>query len=331
MRMKAAIYTKQGPATEVLRLQEVDEIHPLDDEVQIEIHYSGVNPGEVKKRSDSYGVGMPYDKIIPHSDGSGYVRKVGSQVDQKWIGKKVLCFGAQSYRQFGTAAQYCCVPIGNVVEVADHVDLKQAAQMGIPGITAHRSVHVGGNEVRQDRTNQVVLVQGGSGAVGQCAIAMAGKSGATVVATVRKEDDIKIATSAGADKVFLVNDQLKENVLAAYPEGIDHIVEVAFAANIETDVEILKQGGTIATYATNESPASIPYWPLVFSNISIHFLGSDDFSDAAKQGAARDLAEALSEGWQGLAIGQIYDLEEIDQAHLHIENRKTGRALVKVR
>ncbi|WP_297798487.1 NADPH:quinone reductase [uncultured Eudoraea sp.] len=329
--MKAAIYTEQGPATTVLQIQEMEEIHPLENEVQIEIHYSGVNPGEVKKRADTYGVGMPYNKIIPHSDGSGYISKVGSRVDEKWIGKKVLCFGAQSYRQFGTAAEYCCVPVSNVVEVAGHVDLKQAAQMGIPGITAHRSIHVGGSEVRQDRTNQVVLIQGGSGAVGQCVIAMARKSGATVVATVRKEDDFSIAISAGADKIFLLNDQLKENILAAYPEGVDHIVEVAFAANIDTDVAILKQGGTIATYASNESPASIPFWPLVFSNISIHFLGSDDFSDASKRAAARDLAEALAEGWQGLAIGEIYDLEEIDKAHLHIENRKAGRALVRVR
>lgn len=329
--MKAAVYTEQGPASEVLRIQEIEEILPLEYEVQIQIHYSGVNQGEVKKRADTFGVGMPYDTIIPHSDGSGYVRKVGSYVDEKWIGKKVLCFGAQSYRQYGTAAEYCSVPVGNVFEVADRVDLRQAAQMGIPGITAHRSVHVGGCKVRQDRTDQVVLIQGGSGAVGQCAIAMAKYSGAFVIATVRKEDDLKIATNAGADKVYLLDDNLKEHVLSAYPKGVDHIVEVAFAANIESDVALLKQGGTIATYASNQSPVSLPYWPMVFSNISIHFLGSDDFSAASKRAAIQDLAEALAEGWQGLAIGKIYDLKEIDQAHLHIENRKAGRALVKVR
>ena len=329
--MRAAIYFRQGPANETLQLLEIEEILPNENEVQIEIHYSGVNPGEVKKRADTFGIGMPYEKIIPHSDGSGYVSKVGSNVDKKWIGKKVLCFGAQSYRQFGTAAEFCCVPINNIVEVAENVDLKQAAQMGIPGITAHRSIHVGTGKVRQDRTNQKVLIQGGSGAVGQCAIAMAKKSGAIVLATVLKENDLKIAASAGADKVFMVNDKLKDNVLSAFPDGVDHIVEVAFAANIETDVAILKQGGTIAAYASNESPASIPFWPLVFSNISIHFLGSDDFDEASKRAAAKDLAEALAEGWQGLAIGEIYALEDIAQAHLHIENRKTGRSLVKVR
>ncbi|MBT8185069.1 MAG: NADPH:quinone reductase [Eudoraea sp.] len=329
--MKAAIYTEQGPATEVLRVQEMEEIDPQENEVKIEIHYSGVNPGEVKKRADTYGIGMPYETIIPHSDGSGYIRNVGSKVDKKWMGKKVLCFGAQSYRPFGTAAEYCCVPIGNVVEVSENVDLKQAAQMGIPGITGHRSIHVGGSGARQDRKNQVVLIQGGSGAVGQCAIAMAKKAGATVLATVRKEADFIIATTAGADKVFMASDKLKEHVLSAYPEGVDHIVEVAFTANIETDVALLKQGGSIAAYASDQNLAGIPFWPLVFSNISIHFLGSDDFSDVSKQAAAQDLAKALAEGWPGLEIGEIYDLEAIDLAHLHIENRRAGRALVRVR
>lgn len=329
--MKAAYYDTQGTAEEVLEVKEVNDILPSENEVQIEIHYSGVNPGEVKKRSDAFGVGMPYERVIPHSDGAGYVRKVGNGADPRWIGMKVLCYGAQSYRQFGTAAEFCCVPVSNIVEVPDGVDMKQAAQMGIPGITAHRAVHVGTPHVRQDRTGQVVLVQGGSGAVGQCSLALAKKAGATALATVMKEADIEIAKGAGADEVFLVDSSLKEAVLAHYPEGVDHIIEVAFAANIETDTAILKQGGSIATYATNQNPASIPFWPLVFSNISIHFLGSDDFSQAAKQAAAQDLVQALSGGWQGLAIGEVYDLEEVAQAHLHVENRKPGRALVKVK
>lgn len=328
--MRAAFYHVQGQAEEVLKVGQTQEVQPEQGEVQIEIHYSGVNPGEVKKRSDAFGVGMPYDWIIPHSDGAGYIRNVGDGVDKSWLGKRVLCFGAQSYRQFGTAAEYCCVPLGNVIEITEDVDLKQAAQMGIPGITAHRAVHVGGMQFRMDRTDQMVLVQGGSGAVGQCAVAMAKRAGATVLATVMKDADIEAARSAGADDVYLVDSTLIEKVLHNYPDGVHHIVEVAFAANIETDVALLKQGGSIATYATNQSPASIPFWPMVFANLSVYFLGSDDFATEAKQAAALDLAEALAGGWQGLAIGEIYALDDIAKAHLHVENRKKGRALIKI-
>ncbi|NNK80203.1 MAG: NADPH:quinone reductase [Flavobacteriales bacterium] len=329
--MKAAYYRRQGKADDVLEVGEIEEVLPNEGEVQLSIHFSGVNLGEVKKRSDAFGVGMPYEIIIPHSDGAGYVSKVGVDVDQNWIGKKVLCFGAQSYRQFGTAAEYCCIPVENVVELGENVSLEQAAQMGIPGITAHRSVHVGGDKVRIDRTDQVVLVQGGSGAVGQCAVALAKKAGASVIATVRKSGEVETAVSAGADKVFLADEELKGNVLAEYPDGIDHIIEVAFAANIETDAAILKQEGSIATYATDKNPATIPFWPLVFSNISIFFLGSDDFGRESKQAAAKDLLDALRTGWKGLDIGAVYELDAISKAHEHIEDRKKGRALVRVK
>ncbi|MEQ9466482.1 MAG: zinc-binding dehydrogenase [Ekhidna sp.] len=329
--MKAAFYTRQGKAQEVLKVQEVEDVLPKEGEVQIEIHFSGVNAGEVKKRADTFGVGMPYDKIIPHSDGSGYISKVGEGVDDAWVGKKVLCYGAQSYRPYGTAAELCCVPLSNIVELAENVDLMQAAQMGIPGITGHRSIHIGGSEVRFNRSNQVILVQGGGGAVGQCAIAMAKRSGAIVLGSVTKNEDIAVAKAAGADKVYTANHQLKASVLRDYSNGVDHIVEVAFAANIDANVSILKQGGSIATYATNENPTSIPFWPLVFSNISVFFLGSDDFSSEAKQAAAQDLATALSEGWAGLPIGEVYGLDDIAKAHLHIESRKKGRALLQLR
>lgn len=43
-----------------------------------------------------------------------------------------------------------------------------------------------------------------------------------------------------------------------------HIVEVAFAANIEHDVLLLKQGGSLATYATNDAKPALPFWDLVF-------------------------------------------------------------------
>src|SRR5215472_7487028 len=67
--------------------------------------------GDVKKRGDAFGVGMPYRRVIPHSDGSGTVDTVGEGVSLGWVGRRVWCFGAQSYRPFGTAAQYTVVPL----------------------------------------------------------------------------------------------------------------------------------------------------------------------------------------------------------------------------
>ena len=44
----------------------------------------------MKKREDAFGVGMPYPRVIPHSDGSGTVDAVGDGVSREWIGRSTL-------------------------------------------------------------------------------------------------------------------------------------------------------------------------------------------------------------------------------------------------
>src|SRR5215472_4438596 len=125
--MKAVWYEKQGAARDVLVLGNMDDPRPGAGEVRIRVAFSGVNPGDVKKRQDAFGVGMPYPRVVPHSDGSGKVDAVGDGVSEEWIGRRVWCYGAQSYRPFGTAAQYAVVPLRLVVPLPESVPLEQGA------------------------------------------------------------------------------------------------------------------------------------------------------------------------------------------------------------
>jgi NADPH:quinone reductase len=324
--MKAAWYEKQGAAREVLTIGEMDDPQPRAGELRIRIAFSGVNPGDVKKRQDSFGLGMPYPRVIPHSDGSGTVDAVGEGVSQDWINRRVWCYSAQSYRPFGTAAEYTIVPLDHAVQLPRSVSLEQGACLGIPGITAHRAVHVAGSV--EGRT---VLVQGGAGSVGACAVQLAHQAGARVIATCRAESDKEIASRAGADEVLLTGERLSEEIQALAADGIHHIVEVAFAANINTDVAILAQGGSIATYATNAPAPAIPVWQLVFMNARLFFVGSDDVPADAKIDAARAINQALEAGWQGLDIAEVVPLDQIARAHELVEHpMKAGRVMVAI-
>jgi NADPH:quinone reductase-like Zn-dependent oxidoreductase len=44
---------------------------------------SGLNPGDIKKRADAFGLGMAYPRVIPHSDGAGVIDAVGACRRQK--------------------------------------------------------------------------------------------------------------------------------------------------------------------------------------------------------------------------------------------------------
>jgi NADPH:quinone reductase len=324
--MKAAWYEKQGTARDVLVVGDMDDPQPLAGEVRIHVAFSGVNPGDVKKREDAFGVGMPYPRVIPHSDGSGTVDAVGEGVSREWIGRRVWCYGAQSYRPFGTAAEYTVVPLMQVAQLPEGVPLEQGACLGIPGITAHRNVHVAGSV-----KGQTVLVQGGAGAVGACAVQLAHRAGARVIASCRAEADKQIAARAGADEVLLTNGNLAQRIRTLAPDGVHHIVEVAFGANIKTDTEVLAQGGSIATYATNTPMPETPVWQLVFVNARLFFVGSDDVPTEAKIEATRDINAALQAGWKGLDIAEIVPLEQIARAHELVEHpAKPGRVIVAI-
>src|ERR1700733_11244689 len=322
--MRAAWYEKQGPAREVLVVGEMPDPRPGPGEVQIRIAASGINPGDIKKREDSFRVGMPYPRVIPHSDGAGRVEQVGDGVPSDWVGRPVWCYGAQSYRPFGTAAEFTVVPLDHVALLPESVTADQGACLGIPGITAHRAVHVGG-----DVAGRTVLVQGAGGAVGMCAVALARHAGARVIGTVRSGSDEPTARNAGAQEVIVSSSDLVSRVKALAPDGVDHIVEVAFGANIDADVELLKNDGSVASYATEKASPTIPFWQMVFKNIRVYLLGSDDFPREAKMQAARDINSALEAGWTGFEIGERIPLAEIARAHELVDHpTRRGRVVV---
>jgi NADPH:quinone reductase len=322
--MKAAWYEKQGPARDVLQVGEMPDPTPSAGEVRVRIVASGINPGDTKKRGDAFGVGMPYPRVIPHSDGAGRIDQIGPGVSAEWIGRNVWCYGAQSYRAFGTAAEFVVVPVDHVAPLPAKVSMEQGACLGIPGITGHRSVYAGG-----DVSGRTVLVQGAAGSVGLCAVALARHVGARVIGTVRSGSDESTARNAGAQEVIVSSSDLVSRVKALAPEGVDHIVEVAFGANVEADVEMLKNDGSIATYATDNATPKVPFWQMVFKNIRAYFLGSDDFPRAAKMQAARDINSALEAGWTGFEIGERIPLAEIARAHELVDHpTRRGRVVV---
>jgi len=322
--MRAAWYERQGAARDVLIVGEMPIPTPGAGEVRIRLAASGINPGDVKKRQDAFGYGMPYLRVIPHSDGAGQVDQVGAGVSADWLGRRVWCYGAQSYRPFGTAAKYTIVPLAQAVLMPESMPMEQGACLGIPGITGYQAVHAAG-----DVSGRIVLVQGGAGAVGLCAVQLAHKAGANVIATVRSGSDEASVRQSGADEVLLADETLIERVRLIAPAGVDHIVEVAFGANIGTDVELLAPGGSISAFATHIAEPCIPFWQLVFKNIRIFFLGSDDFPPEVKLEAVRVLNAAFEAGWAGFEIAEQIPLAEIATAHERVEHPiRRGRVVV---
>src|SRR5207237_8354255 len=104
-----------------------------------------------------------------------------------------------------------------------------------------------------------------AGAVGSCAVQLAHRAGAFVIASVRSSQDGASVRRGGADEVVTAADDTVERVLAIAPGGVDHIVESAFDANIAMDARLLAQGGSIGADAPRGPHHPIPSCPLPFN------------------------------------------------------------------
>jgi NADPH2:quinone reductase len=324
--VRAVWYDRQGAASEVLQVGELPAPEPGPGEVRVRVTRSGVNPGDTKKRRGWLGSEMPFARVIPHSDGAGVVESVGEGVDPGRAGERVWVFGAQSYRAFGTAAQLTVVPGQQAVLLPDSVSDEVGACLGIPGITAHRCVFADG-----PIGGLTVLVHGVLGGVGALAAQLARWGGATVIGTVRQRGDLKrVSQSAVAHVVALDEPDPAGAIRAVAGGGVDRIIEVAFSDNVDLDAAVAKNQTMIAAYASRQDRPDFPFWPMLFDNVTIRLLGSDDFPAAAKQQAAADLTAAARDGALSIPIDAPLPLEQVAQAHDRVDGGARARILLAI-
>jgi NADPH:quinone reductase-like Zn-dependent oxidoreductase len=191
--MRAAWFEKFGDAADVLSVGELETPIAGPGEVLVRLHTSGVNPSDVKKRAGSFPNLLDGGLVIPNSDGAGIVEAVGDGVDASRIGERVWVYQAQFARRFGTAAEYVAIDNSRAPVLPENASFEVGACLGIPAMTAHRTVFSDG-----DVEGQTIVITGAAGRVGYYAVQWASQAGATVIATASNEEDAQACKAAGA-------------------------------------------------------------------------------------------------------------------------------------
>lgn len=324
--MRAGWFERNGPAQEVLILGEMPDPLPGEGEVRVRIAYSGVNPTDVKRRAGV--IKLAYPRSIPNMDGSGVIDCVGPGVDAARKGERVWLHGTAYKRPFGTAAEYAVTPANRAHRLPEGVSFAVGASLGVPAMTAHRAVF-GTGQVR----GKTVLVTGGAGAVGCYAVQLAKWGGAKVLASVSSGDKARLAAAAGADAVidYRREDVAQAVMAATQGEGVDHIVEVDFAANLAATLAVLKTNGSIATYDSMSNPQPvIPFHALMHKNARLLWVGVYEMPRAAKDEAVRDITSWLKQGPFTPLPVHNFPLDRLADAHIAVERAAVGKVIVEI-
>ena len=289
--MRAAKYSRLGPAAEVLGIVSLEDPQPGPGEVRVRLSFSGVNPTDWKRRLLGPAKPPPTGQI-PNQDGAGEIDAVGPNVDDARLGERVWVFHAAWNRPGGTAAEYVCVPAGQAVTLPPTTSMQLGASLGIPYITAHGAL-TGDGPV----DGKTVLVTGGGGAVGHAAIELGAFLGARVIATASSPEKAESARQAGAEAVLDYRssgylDQLSREA----PTGVDRIVDVAIGANFTASLEVLAPHGVIVCYASEAQDPVLPVRALMTRNATIRFLLVFNFTPQQIDSAISDITRALVSG-----------------------------------
>lgn len=327
--MKAAFYERTGTASEVLCVDEIPTPAPGAGEVRVRVAWSGVNPSDVKSRAGTRTKSLPFPRIIPHSDGAGVIDQVGTNVPSTRVGERVWVWNAAWMRPFGTAAQYVVLPSEQAVPLPENTDLAVGACLGIPALTAYHCITAdGGVEGKR------VLVTGGAGAVGHYAIQLAKLKGAQqVLATVSRPQKAELAREAGADVVLNYRtEDLKTSVREATAgEGVDRIVEVDLAANINTDIELLRPDGEVIVYGSGAQEIAVPFSPAIRKGVHLYFFIVYNLNSKVRDQAINDLTALLSGDYLRHNIAVRLPLAQIAEAHEMVEKGQViGNVVLEV-
>jgi NADPH:quinone reductase len=159
------------------------EDHPLrpllPGEVLVEIQAAAVNPSDAKAATGL----MPY-AVFPRTPGRDFAGQVVAG-PENLIGKRVFgSSGDLGIRQDGSHGSHMIVEADAVVEVPEGMDIKAAAGIGVPFVTAWQGLKRAGLPT----AGETVLILGLNGKVGQAAAQIATWRGARVIGVVRRNE-----------------------------------------------------------------------------------------------------------------------------------------------
>lgn len=324
--MKAAWYERPGPAEEVLVVGEMPTPSPQPGEVLVRVAVSAAHPSDVKLRAGGRpgAAGLPFPRIIPHSDGAGTIEAVGEGVDPGRVGERVWLWNGQWNRPFGTCAEYIALSEFQAPRLPDAASFADGACLGIPALTAHACLF---NDGPLD--GRTVMVTGGAGAVSLYAIRMAKRAGARVLTTVSGPEKAALALEAGADHAV---NYRTEDVAASVTEltegyGLDHVVDLEIGSNIDAMAQVIRPNGVIVGYgsAAIREPA-LPFYALMFKRVTLRTELVYLLPEAPRRQAIAYLEEALEAGALSHAVSASFALDDVASAHGMVEagNRVGG-------
>lgn len=324
--MKAYAYKITGKASNVVKLIELPTPQVKKNEVRIQVRATIITPYDTKKRSGELPHAFNSAQVIPHSDGSGVIDRVGSGIDAAWVGKRVWFHNPSRNSPNGAAGEYVTLPLEDVSPLPEQVAFSEGATLGIPLLTAWYCIYIAGS--LKDKT---VFVENGESSVGSYAIQLAKQQGATVISSVRAKENEKCARHYGADHVInhQENDIIKSILNITNKNGVNHYINVNNDLDAQQISKILAYDASLVIYNCTKNTFNINnIFQFQIKRTNIVFFLAYDLPQSILKLAKKEIHQLLVTNSLKFNIKTIYQFSDIIQAHEAVEQGESGNIVL---
>ena len=200
-----AIVCEEFAPPEKLKIQDIEEPVPAEDEVLVRIKATGLGFVDALTVAGLYQIKPPLP-FIPGNEISGVIEEMGSKVKHLRVGQRILAMPSR-----GGLAEKVCIPESACYSIPDNLSHEAAASFLINYCTASHGLNYCGDT----KPGETVLILGGAGGVGMAAIDVARSLKAEVIAAASSKKKRDACLAMGADHVIDYSkknwrDELKE-------------------------------------------------------------------------------------------------------------------------
>lgn len=314
---RMAIYDDYGDADVIRIVSQAELPVPNKGEVRLRVHASSVNPKDtiVRKGRFKHLTGEPF----PHRMGYDFAATIDAVTnDQEGfeVGERV--YGFLNNWAGGAFADYVIAKVNEIAKAPHGCSAQIAAVVPLASQTALQALR----DVGSLRKGQSILINGASGGVGYFAVQIAKTLGAVVTA-VASDSNEKLCRDGGADN-FLCYDTLdfEKKDIGKY----DLVFDVFGNRSLSEVSQALTENGIYITTVPN---------PETFADIGATQGDSGKRARMIVVESRTDdlawIAQQLEQREIQVEIDRTYPLEQLVEAHRHVETKHTrGKVCVLI-
>ena len=320
--MHSIVAKKPGGVDVLQKIEfELPDLKPND--VLIKNHSIGVNFIDIYFREGLYP--WPHEQnLVLGSEGAGEIEAVGKKVENFKVGDRVAY--AQANNAYST---HRVIDENLVVPIPDSISYDIAASAILKGLTVKYLVL----DSFKLEPHHKVLFHAAAGGVGLIAGQWINSIGCHLIGTAGSDYKCSIATSNGYAKMINYKDQkfLSEVHALTNDEGVDVVYDSVGQDTMSDSFKCLKKHGTVVSFGQSSGI----YKSLQMSDLmtgSLHLTRPTLFHFYVNR---KWLDQASSMLFEMIDTKKIefkniteYKLEEVAQAHIDIESRKTTGSVI---